>query len=137
MSKLLNIAFSQYGVSEFPGESNNDEILKYFKSVGKVYSDETAWCSAFTNWCCKEAGLPISGRLNARSWCKIGKGVETPELGDIIVLWRESLSSWKGHVGIYINEQDEYYNVLGGNQNNCVCIKKYPKHRILGFRRLE
>ena len=136
MNKLLEIALSQYGIHEFPGDESNPLIDKYFTSLGLIYSEDTAWCSAFINWACKEVGLEYSGKLNARSWLKVGEGVELPVVGDIIVLWREDPKSWRGHVGIFINEESNYYNILGGNQNNCVCIKQYPKHRLLGSRRL-
>jgi uncharacterized protein (TIGR02594 family) len=136
MSKLLEIALSQYGIKEFPGEKNNPEVLKYYQVVDDIKNDEVAWCSAFINWCAKEAGLLMSGKLNARSWLTVGEKIEIPRKSDLVIFWRESMDSWKGHVGIYINEIDEYIYTLGGNQNNMVCIKPYPKHRLLGYRRL-
>lgn len=133
--KLLEIALSQYGIKEWPGEKHNPEVLKYFKCLGYDYSDEYAWCSAFLSWCCKKAGLEFSKKLNARSWLNIGRKIEIPVLGDIVIFWREDPDSWKGHAGIYVNEIDNYINCLGGNQNNMVCIKQYPKHRLLEYRR--
>ena len=87
---MLKTALSEYGIKEFPGDDHNPEVLKYFKSVGQVYSDETAWCSAFINWCAKEIGLEISGKLNARSWLKVGISIEYPTPGDLVILWREA-----------------------------------------------
>jgi len=133
-SQLLEIALSQYGIKEIPGVKNNPEIMKYFACINQdwVQGDETAWCSAFVNWCAIQMGLVHSGKLNARSWINLGGEGE-----DIVVLWRESPNSWKGHVGIPIREDDNYVWVLGGNQSNMVRISAYPKGRILKYISLE
>lgn len=136
--KLLNIALSQYGIKEIVGKKHNTEVLKYFYDIGHTWvkDDETAWCSAFINWCALKSDKPLSGKLNARSWLTVGEGVEVPEIGDVVVLWRESPGSWKGHVGLFIREADEHIYILGGNQNNSVCIRAYPKSQLLEYRRL-
>ena len=130
---------SQYGVKEIVGRQDNPQVIKYFDSVGFGHlKDETAWCSAFMNWVAKEAGANISGKLNARSWMKVGTPVTDgfQKLGDVVILWRESPKSWKGHVGIYIRETKNYIYILGGNQNNQVKVSAYRKGRLLGYRRL-
>lgn len=139
MDILLDIAFSEYGNKEIPGDKHNPEILKYFTGIGHTWvkNDETSWCSAFVNWCCKGAGLEYSGKLNARSWLNIGENIQYPQLGDIVVLWREKKDSWKGHVGFFIHETDKLIYILGGNQHNQVCIMAYPKNRLLSYRRLN
>ena len=135
---LLNVALTQYGIKEIVGEENNPEVVKYFESVGfGSLGDETAWCSAFMNWIALEAGLEISGKLTARSWLAMGDTIEDPQPGDVVILWRESPSSWKGHVGLYINEDDNFIYILGGNQSNQVRISPYKKSRLLGYRRLK
>jgi len=138
--KILEKALSQYGVKEILGKKNNPQIIQYFKETNlnfKHFSDETAWCSAFINWVAKTSGYEFSGKLTARSWLKVGESIEKPIPGDIVVLWRESPSSWKGHVGIYIRETRRYVYVLGGNQKKMVCIKAYPKSRVLDYKRLK
>lgn len=141
MNTLLQTAFSQYGVTEISGASHNPTIVNYFKTIGHkwVTTDETAWCSAFANWVALKAGKKGSGKLDARSWLKTGNTTYRPVLGDVVVFWRESKSSWKGHVGFFIgySEDNRYIYVLGGNQSNQVNIKPYPKSRLLGFRRLS
>jgi uncharacterized protein (TIGR02594 family) len=136
--KHIEVALSQYGLKEIEGVDNNPEILKYFTVGGHtwVQTDETAWCSAFMNWVFKQADKPFSGQLNARSWLSVGEGVTEPKVGDVVVLWRVSPGSWKGHVGMYINSDDEWIWILGGNQSDRVCIKKYPKARLLEYRRV-
>lgn len=139
MSKIYDIASKEYGVKEIVGKQHNSEVLKYFSEIGHAWvkNDEMAWCSAFVNWCAKEAKLEFSGALNARSWLDIGEEVKTPELGDIVVLWRERRYGWKGHVGIYVNTIGNYIYLLGGNQNNQVKTQAYPKSRVLSYRRLK
>lgn len=135
----LEIAFSQYGIREIKGQEDNQEILKYFNDLGfdgNALKDETAWCSAFVNWVCLSSCLEYTSKLNARSWVNVGSNVVIPELGDVVVLWRESKDSWKGHVGFYINHDQNNVYILGGNQGNKVCIAPYSLDRVLTYRRL-
>jgi len=138
--KHIELALSQYGTKEIVGAKDNPEVLKYFKNLGfdaSSLKDETAWCSAFVNWVCRESGLEFTGKLNARSWTNVGHEVVEPKLGDIVIFWRESPDSWKGHVAFYINDDDKYIYVLGGNQSNQVNIKPYVKRRLLAYIRLS
>lgn len=136
--KAIEKALSQIGIKEIVGMHHNPEVLKYFKEIGHswVKDDETAWCSAFANWICKKAGLPYTGKLNARSWLEIGQRVSEPKLGDVVVFWRDNPSSWKGHVAFFVRETKNWVYVLGGNQKNQVKISAYPKRRLLQYRRL-
>ena len=85
----------------------------------------------------KECDLPYQNTLNARSFLKLGEEVFTPRIGDVVVFWRESISSWKGHVAFFIKETNEYIYVLGGNQGNKVGINAYRKERLLSYRRIN
>ena len=137
---MIHKALSQYGITEMQGsEMNNPEILKYFASIGQqwVKTDETAWCSAFMNWVAKETGHEYTKELNARSWLSVGEVIYKPQIGDVVILWRIAKSDWRGHVGLYISEDEYNIYILGGNQGNQVCIKPYPKLRLLGYRRLK
>jgi len=136
-SRLLNIALGEYGVKEVPGVENNPEIMKYFKEIGHswVQDDETAWCSAFANWCALQKNYEGSDKLNARSWLDVGSKVEFED-ADLVVLWRVSKDSWKGHVGIPIRDDGSHIWILGGNQSNMVRISAYPKDRLLAYIKL-
>jgi len=136
---MIEIALGEYGVQEVSGEANNPRILKYFEEIGEtwVQSEETAWCSSFMNWVALKAGRERSGALNARSWLNVGQHIDNPIPGDVVVLWRESKESWKGHVGIFVAQTEEDIYCLGGNQSDRVQISLYPKGRILGYRRLN
>lgn len=129
-----------YGTEEKPGpEENNQEILEMFHYIGQnwVKNDETAWCSAFVNMIAKFSEYEFTGKLNARSWMEIGEPTANPKLGTIVVFWRESKKSWKGHVGFYAGENETHVFCLGGNQSNMVKISPYPKSRVLGYRNLK
>jgi uncharacterized protein (TIGR02594 family) len=137
--EMVANAMDLYGLKELKGENDNPLILKFFDRIGHswVKSDETAWCSAFINYLAKENGYEMSGKLDARSWLNVGQETNVPNPGDIVIFWRESPQSWKGHVGIFVRDDGNQIYTLGGNQNNSVCIKPYPKSRLLGYRVLN
>ena len=132
-------AMEYYGLNEVQGVENNPQIVQFFKDIGHewVQDDETAWCGAFISFIAKQCNCQKSGRLDARSWLGVGRKTIHPALGDIVIFWRESINSWKGHVGLYVNQDDEYIYCLGGNQNNQVNIRAYQKRMLLDFRNIE
>ena len=97
---------------------------------------ETSWCSAFINGCAKKRGFEYSGKLNARSWLNVGMKVDSINAADLVVFWRESPDSWKGHIAVPIREDGDYIWALGGNQSNMVRISAYPKGRKLAYIKL-
>lgn len=136
--EIVNMGLSQIGIREILGRQHNPEVLKYFSATRHswVSTDETAWCSAFINWVAKKLKLTKSNELNARSWLTIGEAVKSPKMGDIVVFWRVKKTDWRGHVGIFIRQDEKYIYTLGGNQSNRVEISAYPKSRFLAYRRL-
>ncbi len=140
MNELLLEILKHYGMQEVSGPNSNPHILEFFKEIGYTGATDdssTAWCSAMLNYFCKRMGFQRSGELTARSWLKVGTKIDTPQLGDVVVYWRDDPNSWKGHVGIYINEENGLIWTLGGNQNNGLNISLYNKNRVLGYRRLS
>jgi uncharacterized protein (TIGR02594 family) len=141
MKQLLKIAFNELGTEEITGSEHNPEVLKYAKETGikGVTTDEIPWCSTFVNWVAWKAGLQHSKKANARSWLNVGVKTTSPEPGDIVVFWRESRQSWKGHVGIFLgfslNNKRVY--CLGGNQGNRVSVSAYRANTVLSFQRLN
>lgn len=147
MNKAFEIALKEYGQKEIVGRIDNPRILEYFDESGfdgSRLKDETAWCSAFVNWCCKKAGKPYTRKLNATSWLNVGRTVDAPELGDVVVFWRgkykgDTISGtnlMKGHVAFFVRETNNYIYVLGGNQGNQVKISAYHKSRLLDYKRI-
>lgn len=133
---IIKRALQDYGTRSIPGAQANNKILSYFDKSGQVQikDDEIPWCSAFMNAVMGDLGLPTTQNLGARNWLSIGELTGNAEMGDIVILWRESPTSWKGHVGLYICEEGEFVWILGGNQNNEVNISKFPKSRILAIK---
>ena len=132
----ISTATQKLGWSE---KSHRAEI-KEFIGVDPV---STEWCAAFVNAVLKEHGLPGSDQyaehpLLARSFLAWGEEVDEPETGDIVVFKRGN-ASWKGHVGFFVTstyfEGQEYYLVLGGNQDNSVNFSAYPVRKLLSVRR--
>ena len=140
MEELIKIAASQLGVHEIHGTEDNPVIVNYARETGitGISNDEISWCSTFVNWVCMKAGFRMSGKPDARSWLNIGEKITSPKPGDIVVFWRESLQSWKGHVGFFMGYSSDGSKVfsLGGNQGDAVSIKAYDAAKVLGFRRI-
>ncbi len=140
MKSLIKIAAGELGVQEILGAEHDKRILAYSSESGikGIKDDETAWCSIFVNWCCKEAGLQRTNSARARSWESVGRPVDDPIPGDIVIFWRDKPTSWKGHVGIFIGFSKNRFLVycLGGNQKNAVSIQGYAADKVVGYRRL-
>ncbi|NQZ77276.1 MAG: TIGR02594 family protein [Ekhidna sp.] len=141
MSQLLKIAFQELGVKEIAGAEDNPTIVKYAheSSFDWVNDDETPWCSIFVSWVAMKCDLKRSKKANARSWLHVGSNTSNPEPGDVVVFWRESPESWKGHVGFFTGYSKDATRVycLGGNQGNQVSLSAYPTDTVLGFRKLQ
>jgi len=139
MTEILLEFLKLYGLKEVAGSENNPQIVAMFKEIGfeSVKDDETAWCSASLNYICKKLGYERSGKLDARSWLTMPIRVLQPSLGDIVVLWRESPTSWKGHVGLFINQDINNVWVLAGNQGDMISITSFPRDRVLGYRQVH
>jgi len=135
--EIYQIAKLEKGVSEIPGAANNERIVGYHESTSIGRSDdEVPWCSSFVNWCCEAAGYVGTDSPAARSWLKWGRPVAEPYEGCIVVLKRGT-SSWQGHVGFFVKENERSIWVLGGNQSNQVNISRYSKSKVLGYRDIE
>lgn len=133
-----NFAKMELGILEIPGPKHNPRILEYLATVNRDFkADEIAWCSAFVNWCLARASAAGTNKANARSWLSWGRMTRNPQLGDVVIFWRESLESWKGHVGFYSGEKNGKILLLSGNQKNKVSFQYYSKSKLLGFRTMR
>jgi uncharacterized protein (TIGR02594 family) len=134
--RWLEIAYGELGTAEIAGEKDNPRILEYFKhtTIGPKVHDETAWCSAFVNFCVDTAGFDPTRLANARSWQRWGSGLIIPRVGAITVFNRPEAGPAAGHVAFFISQTPQMITVLGGNQHNRVCIGEYPRARLIGYR---
>lgn len=126
------------GLQEDPGPGSNPDVIELAARPGIAYrDDEVPWCGLFVAHCISSTlgreTLPADP-LGARQWRKFGVPCP-PTIGAIIVFWREDRDSYKGHVGFYAGEEaDGKYLILGGNQGNAVCIRKYDQAQFLDSR---
>lgn len=141
MSKRLRIAAAEIGQEEITGPEHNPRIVEYARESGITWidDDETPWYSTFMNWVAFSASVERTDRANARSWLTVGRPADPPEPGEVVVFWRESFESRKGHVSLFMgySSDGERVYVLGGNQGNQVGVTAYGTDRVLGFRRLS
>ena len=135
----LMFALRELGVSELQDPASNPRIDEYWRAVTDAagLTDADAWCSAFVAWVMRQAGIGHHATAAARSWLSELSALQRPQLGCVVVLWRDHPDSWKGHVGLWMGTVGTDTMVLGGNQNNQVCIKPYPTKQLLGYRMPE
>lgn len=136
--KAWEIALLEYDTAEVVGLQNNPKILEYAKEIGAswVSNDETPWCAIFMQWCLMKAKKPFSYMANARYFLKYGEHTDNPEMGDIVVLWRDSKTSASGHTAFFVKQNDTTVWLLGGNQNNKVTISQFNKTQVLDYRKI-
>jgi uncharacterized protein (TIGR02594 family) len=127
------------GTKEVLGKGSNPEILTWAEDLDLQYKDDDVpWCGLFVAHCLgltlPEEALP-GNPLGARQWERFGDATE-PRLGAVMVFWRVSPASGKGHVGFYVGEDADKtaFQILGGNQSNRVCLTWVGKDRLLGAR---
>lgn len=131
------IAENEIGQKEVSGSKHNDRILEYHSATAlKAQTDEVPWCSAFVNWCLKQANVKGTNQANARSFLAWGLQIQLEDArkGDIVIFKRGS-SAWAGHVGFFAGINGEKIIVLGGNQKNQVNFSEYSQELLLGVRR--
>lgn len=137
VQKAFEIAKGEIGQKEILGSKDNPRIIEYLKSVDLndeiTLHDEIAWCSAFVNWCLQKAGGKGTRSASARSFLHWGVEVTEPHEGDIVVFKRGN-SSWQGHVGYYISQDEETVLCLSGNTSNQVKVARYQLDNVLGYR---
>ncbi|WP_404813677.1 NlpC/P60 family protein [Geomonas agri] len=120
----LKIAAGEVGQREFPRSPANPRIIIYHGSTSlRATSDEVAWCSAFVNWCLRQAGITGTNSAAATSWLHWGQ-MTCPKPGAITVVRK---NTGQNHVSFYIDETRDYYKLLGGNQGDQVRISNYYK----------
>jgi len=131
----MDIARREAGVATFAATSSNPRIEEYHRVVStRSWDDKVSWCSSFLNWCMLKAGLPGTGSALARSWLDWGVPLANARAGCVVVLWQESPDSWKGHVGLFLREEDGHIFLWGGNQLGGVREHFYPIDRVIGYR---
>jgi uncharacterized protein (TIGR02594 family) len=122
------------GTKEVLGSKSNPDIVDWAKDLDIQYSgDDVPWCGLFVGHCVgatlPQEALPANP-LGARQWERFGDSTQ-PRVGAVMVFWRKSQQSGLGHVGFYVGEDDEAYQILGGNQSDSVCLTWISKGRFV------
>ena len=125
------------GTKEVLGPRSNPAIMDWATTLDIHYQgDDVPWCGLFVAHCVgstlQDEALP-GNPLGARQWERFGTSTN-PRRGAVIVFWRESLASGKGHVGFYAGEDNSAYQILGGNQSDQVCLTWLAKDRFRAAR---
>lgn len=130
----METAWSHIGLHETAGSKATAEIVGMYAKAGhpEVTSDEVPWCAAFVGACLKDAGLPNTGSLLARSYLDYGTKIEDPRVGCIAVFRRGAPPS--GHVAFVTGWGAGHVRVIGGNQGDAVSEANYRESDVLGYR---
>ena len=141
MNELATLAMGYVGVTEKKGPDYHEWIFAIMQKYLPGITDDgaAAWCSMFVRQLCSELGVEPEVTNAARSWLKVGTAVPLSAIqpGDIPVFWRESKSSWKGHVGVFQSMNwDGDLVITSGNDRNAVTCRAFSPRRLLGIRRL-
>lgn len=131
----LNAAYGEIGQREFDGPEDNPRIMEYIAMVSPlqgIHDDGTGvdWAPAFVAWSLNQAGIRAPQSMDPLAWLDWGRPVTTPEEGCVAVF----TFAQGTHVGFYVGEQGDYVKSLGGNQDDSVKIKHYPKVAVTGYR---
>lgn len=115
---------------------------KQLKELVGVDPVRTEWCAAFVNAVLEKDGIPNLNDqteyppLMARSFLYWGEKVLKSEVkrGDVVVFPRGN-QGWQGHVGFFVEEQNGYWVILGGNQDQSVNYQLFDPRRAIAIRR--
>ncbi len=135
------------GLAEVSGHASNPQILAMLQLDNKwPAGDEVAWCSAFTSYIAWLLDLPRSKSLAARTWLHVGERISLDDAApgfDVVILKRgganqpdASIVAAPGHVGFFAGIDGYRVRVLGGNQQDSVCVESFPIANVLGVVRL-
>lgn len=126
----MKIARGEMGVREIRKKGqHNARIVAYLNTTTNISQkyrdrDETAWCSAFVNWCLQQSGISGTNHALATSWKKWGYALTEPRPGAVTVIHRKGASSDAAtgsgsgnHVAFFVEAPKRTrLTLLGGNQ---------------------
>jgi uncharacterized protein (TIGR02594 family) len=128
-------ATNEIGTRE-EGENSGAAIARY-RQLAQCGSDHDPWCAIFANAMFASCTPAVAGTKSASSQSFRDSAnfvkLTGPALGAVVVFWRISPNSGKGHVGFYRGESAESIYVLGGNEGDMVQIEPMSKGQFLGY----
>jgi hypothetical protein len=132
------------GAGEVGGNNRGPFVRKYLHGLAE---EGEPWCAGFVSFCFSQipGGIPFPYSVGARNilnefddkgWARKPESGYQPKPGDIVVFWRESLSSGHGHVGLVHQLNDGFLYTIEGNRSPNVQGFSYVFSRmdkLLGF----
>ena len=101
-------------------------IHEYFQatSLRPPVGTHDAWCSAFVNWCMRQAGLTGTDSAAAASWRSWGSELKEPKHGCVMVVaWAKHAKGDSGnHVTFFDRKDSKGVHDFGGNQGKLHAI---------------
>ncbi len=122
---LIAEARRYLGVQEKPKLSNRGTQIDYWiAECGLDPAGAYPWCAAFVGQVGRQAlghawPLPRTASCaSLASWATNGRLVETPQVGDLFLLWESGLTPARyGHVGIVTEVGARDFGTIEGNTN--------------------
>ena len=105
----------------FGNADGNQRIHEYFlaTSYHPGVGTHEAWCSAFANWCMRQAGIQGTNLASAASWLTWGVELTKPRHGCVMVIhWAGSHSGSGNHVTFFDHTAGDHIFYFGGNQTH-------------------
>jgi uncharacterized protein (TIGR02594 family) len=132
-SSIVPIAERELGVHEVPMGSNTGHRVREYQAATFLGGTGWPWCAAFVNWVWRRAGTKwpyhSASAWGMLSWAHAhGAQVWLPKAGDAVVFnWGD------GHIAIFTRFIAGGVEVIGGNQDDQVSRKVYPKSTVKGY----
>lgn len=138
----LTEAHKDLGLRELVAGDLNPEVRAYFRHTRfppALITKKTAWCAAAICAWLERAGCRSPRTARAADFARYGTAVELQHAqpGDIVVFGKaDPDAGGSGHVALLQKRKSETeWAVLGGNQNQRVCIALRPVARVVAVRR--
>lgn len=145
MEPAWMVAARKYlGTREVPGPATSGVLAAFLKRLHAWWGDdETPWCAVFVSAILQEVGIPYPKAFyRAAAFLEWGRPLTAhdrhpaarPPYGAIAVLPRKG----GNHVGLVVDfgflAGVAHVWLLGGNQNNRVCVMPFPLSQVSAFR---
>lgn len=123
ISPWFSKAKSYVGEKELTGNNDGPFVADCFKAIGSSLRQDK-WCAAFVGRCLIETGCKSTRSPAAFSYTSdfVGKKCDAKP-GAVVVIEHQNGNHHVAFFDHWID--DHYYALLGGNQDNSVCVKMY------------
>jgi uncharacterized protein (TIGR02594 family) len=128
----ITVALKEYEQARLVAPNNNPRILEYLRSIpgGENLNDKVDWASAFAEWTLNQVGISGPKSLAAKPWIQWGREIKEPQKGAIAVFNFDGTE----HVGFVLADAGDDLIVLGGNEEQKVQARRYPKAKLSSYR---